>query len=247
MTTPEPALTVKDLHILYRPEKIPAVRGVSFEIYDGETFAIVGESGSGKTSIAMSILGFVKPESGGIMFKGTDVWSLKGGALREIRRRIQPVFQDAHGSLNPRMTVAKAVGDGLRYKNIKEVLKLLRAVDLGEEHLDRYPHQLSGGQKQRVCLARALAPAPDILILDEPLSAQDISIQAHLLNLLANLKKQKGLTYVLISHDLRVVRSFAQRVAVMKQGILVEESDIQTILNKPQHPHTEQLLRSSGF
>lgn len=234
-----PIVEVENLHIRYRrggtplfgrSERIAAVRGVSFQIHAGETFAIVGDSGSGKTSVAMSILGFTAPENGTIKFKGTDIWNVDNRTLRTLRRTIQPVFQNAHGSLSPRMRVGKAVEEGLprdkikdKSKKIKEVLDLFGAVGLSEEHLDRYPHQLSGGQKQRVCLARALAPQPELLILDEPLSAQDLSVQAHLLNLLLTLKQQRGLTYLLISHDLKIVRALAQRTAVMKEGAFVKE------------------------
>ncbi|MCH7732205.1 MAG: ABC transporter ATP-binding protein [Candidatus Marinimicrobia bacterium] len=256
-------LSVEDLIIHYqsrkstlftKPEIVSAVRGVTFSINSGETLAIVGESGCGKTSIVMSILGFVKPVSGKIKYKGTDIWDVTREELRGIRRKIQPVFQDPHHSLNPRMTVGQAIEDGLwphQYEDMIEkqngVLELLRAVRLGKEHLNTYPHQLSGGQKQRVCIARALAPNPELLILDEPLSSQDLSIQATLVNLLLDLKQKKGLTYLFISHDLRIVRSIAQQVAVMRDGILVEVSDRDSIFNNPQHSYTESLLKSSGL
>lgn len=256
-------LRIEDLHIHYHVGKYKlfshkevntAVRGISFSIKRGETFAIVGESGCGKTSLIMSILGFVKPASGKIEYNGIDIWGVSGEELRGIRRKIQPVFQDPHHSLSPRMTIGQAVGDGLwqhqyedRSEKQKGVLELLKAVGLGEEHLNTYPHQLSGGQKQRVCIARALAPNPELLLLDEPLSYQDLSIKAYLINLLLDLKQQKGLTYLFISHDLRMVRSIAQRVAVMKDGILVEVSEREAIFNNPQHSYTESLLKSSSM
>lgn len=262
MNRPEPILSVEDLFIHYRsnyllfsrPSVIAAVQGVTFEVYDGETVAIVGESGSGKTSVMMSILRFIKPITGCIKFKETDIWGIAGEELRETRRKIQSVFQNPHNSLSPRKTAGRAVEDGLWTKDYKDtlskqekLLKLFKTVGLGEEHLDCYPFQLSGGQKQRVCLARALAPSPELLILDEPLSAQDLSIQAHLINLLSDLKRQKNLTYLLISHDLRIVRSLAQRIAVMKDGIFVEVSDTDTIFNHPEHSYTKSLLEGSGY
>lgn len=256
-------LSIKNLHIHYpvrnhrllaKPEMTAAVRGVTFKVNHGETFAIVGESGSGKTSVMMSILGFVKPKSGRITFKETNIWKLTTQEQGDLRRKIQPVFQNSHDSLNPRMTAGQAVEDGLwtrKFKNKKskrkEVQKLFFSVGLKKEHLFCYPFELSGGQKQRVCLARALAPSPELLILDEPLSAQDLSIQAHLINLLFDLKQQKNLTYLLITHDLRVVRSLAQRIAVMKDGKILELSNTKSIFNNPQHPYTRILLNSSGL
>jgi len=257
----EPILRVEDLHIHYLPREVSyftrqkktfAVRGITFEIVKGETFAIVGESGSGKTTVLMSILRFIKPAKGLITFQGSDIWNLTDEEWLKLRRLIQPVFQNASDSLNPRMKVGRAVEDGLWFKNLedrklkrKELLKLFFAVDLGEEHLDYYPFQLSGGQKQRVCIARSLAAEPELLILDEPISAQDLSVQAHLINLLSNLKQQQNLTYLLISHDLKIVRALAQRIAVMKDGVLVEVSDKETIFNHPKHPYTRLLLGSS--
>ena len=254
-------LRIENLSINYRNrgnipfkkgEVVEAVRGVTFKVNRGEIFAIVGESGSGKTSIAMAVLRFVKPDMGRIIFKDTDIWGLRGKMLRKMRRKIQPVFQDSEGALNPRMTAIRAVSDGFsrRGQDVGETLQmkarsLFKLVGLGDEHRDRYPHELSGGQKQRICIARALAPDPELLVLDEPLSSQDPSIQARLIDLLLELKRKKKLTFLLISHDLWIVRALADRVAVMQNGIIVEEAGTRTLFRKPQHPHTQSLLENS--
>lgn len=234
---------------LFKTKIIYAVNGVSFSVEHEETFAIVGESGSGKTSIAMSILNFVKPAAGSIFFKGRDVWKLDKAGLLNFRRKIQPVFQDSGNSLNPRMSVGRAIKDGLinfssEQSRREKAIALLKSVGLSDEHFERFPHQLSGGQKQRVCIARALAPEPEVLILDEPVSSQDLSIQAHIINLLLDLKKRYGLTYLLISHDIKVVRSLADRIAVMKHGKFVEVSESNEIFCNPKHQYTKLLLES---
>lgn len=239
MNRGEPLLAVKDLAVAYprtgrdfwggTKDRI-VIRNVSFDIGKRETFGLVGESGSGKTTVAMSVLRYVRPFRGYISFKGMDLWAMSGENLRRVRRQIQPVFQNAGLSLNPRMTVGKAVEDGLGGRpsmdgteKREKVLRLLRAVELGSEHIHRYPHQLSTGQKQRVCLARALAPEPDLLVLDEPLSGQDVSLQAYLIHLLSRLKTEMGLTYLLISHDWRIIRTLADRVGEMRDGTLLPE------------------------
>ena len=198
----------------------------------------------------MSILGFVKPDKGTTLFNGIDLGTFKGESLRNTRRLIQPVFQDANSALNPRMTAESCVKDGLsadRQDKEETVLALLKSVGLDVDHLNKYPHQLSGGQKQRLCIARALAPEPELLILDEPVSAQDLSIQAQIINLLLDLKENKRITYLLISHDLRVVRSLADRMAIMKEGELLEEGVCGDIFSNPNHPYTRELLVSSGL
>lgn len=229
---------------------INAVKNVSISIKRGKTFAIVGESGSGKTSIAMSVLNFVKPASGTIEFNGINLWNLKGEVLRKTRRLIQPVFQDPNSSLNPRMTSERTVSEGLDISENDKAEKsrsLLKSVGLGEDFSDKYPHQLSGGQKQRLCIARALAPEPELLLLDEPVSAQDLSIQAHIINLLMDIKEKKPITFLLISHDLKVVRTLADRVAIMKDGEIIEEAESDELFSNPSHPYTQQLLENSGI
>ncbi|MCK4295512.1 MAG: ABC transporter ATP-binding protein [Candidatus Marinimicrobia bacterium] len=256
-----PVLKVSNLHVKYinrnrynfhKSTEINAVNGISFSVKQNETFAIVGESGSGKTSIAMSILRFVKPAAGNIFFKDKDIWQIGKTDLQKLRRKIQPVFQDSNSSLNPRMSVGKIIGEGIRnnrnpQSQKKKTIELLKSVGLNEEHFERFSHQLSGGQKQRVCIARALAPKPELLILDEPVSSQDLSIQAHIINLLLDLKKKYKLTYLLISHDLQVVRFLADRIAVMKQGKFVELSEHNKIFTNPKHQYTKLLFRSSGI
>lgn len=199
----------------------------------------------------MSILGFVKPDKGTTLFNGLDLGALKGKSLRNMRRLIQPVFQDANSALNPRMTAESCVKDGLSSADQQDkegtILALLKAVGLEADHLNKYPHQLSGGQKQRLCIARALAPEPELLILDEPVSAQDLSIQAQIINLLLDLKENEHITYLLISHDLRVVRSLADRMAIMKEGEILEEGECSDIFSHPRHPYTRELLVSSGL
>ncbi len=254
-------LKVNDLHVKYiarnryyfhKSTEINAVNGISFSVKQNETFAIVGESGSGKTSIAMSILRFVKPSTGNIFFKDKDIWQIGKTDLQKLRCKIQPVFQDSNSSLNPRITVGKIIEEGIgnnctHQSRKKKSLNLLKNVGLSEEHFERFPYQLSGGQKQRVCIARALAPEPELLILDEPISSQDLSIQAHIINLLSDLKKNYKLTYLLISHDLQVVRVLADRIAVMKKGKFVELSEHNKIFTNPEHPYTKLLFRSSGI
>jgi len=254
-------LRLNDLHVKYidrnkynfhKSTEINAVNGISFSVKQNETFAIVGESGSGKTSIAMSILRFVKPAAGNIYFKDKDIWQIGKTELQKLRRKIQPVFQDSNSSLNPRITIGKIIEEGIGNNHTpqsrkKKVLDLLKIVGLSEEYFERFPHQLSGGQKQRVCIARAIAPEPELLILDEPVSSQDLSIQAHIINLLLDLKKKYNLTYLLISHDLHIVRAIADRIAVMKKGKFVELSEHDKIFTNPEHPYTKLLLRSSGI
>ena len=260
MDNTELILRIKELSISYRSsgssfwgrkEEIVAVNDVSLTVRRGKTFAIVGESGSGKTSIAMSILGFVKPVSGTVEFNGMNLFSLEADKRRKTMRLIQPVFQDANSALNPRMTVETSLADSIdtpdQLQKREQANSLLRSVGLSSDHMGKYPHQLSGGQKQRLCIARALAPEPELLILDEPVSAQDLSIQAQILSLLLEIKKAKNITYLLISHDLNVVRILADRVAVMRSGILVEEASCEKFFSDPTHPYSQELLENSGI
>jgi peptide/nickel transport system ATP-binding protein len=254
----EPLLAVDDLHVHYegrrhlferRPEVVRAVDGVSFRVHQGETLGLVGESGCGKTTTARAILRLVAPTSGKISFRGTDLADLGGSEMRRARRDIQAVFQDPFGSLNPRKSVEKLVASpmqvhgGFSKREIRErVRDLLQLVSLGLELLDRYPVALSGGQRQRVGIARALALEPAMLVLDEPLSALDVSIQAQILNLLRDLQNRLGLSYLMIAHDLAAVRHLADRVAVMYLGRIVEIGDRDDIYSRPAHPYTKALL-----
>jgi oligopeptide transport system ATP-binding protein len=230
---------------------ITAVDDVSFAIEEGETFGLVGESGSGKTTTGRCILRLIEPTSGSIVFRGTDVLALSPRQLRDARRQMQIVFQDPSSSLNPRMRVRQIVEEPLvvhrvgdRASRRSRVLELLRLVGLDAAHLERYPHEFSGGQRQRIGLARALALRPSLLVLDEPVSALDVSVQAQVVNLLLDLQAQLRLTYLFIAHDLRLVEHICQRVAVMYRGRIVELGPTDMLFRAPRHAYTRALLSS---
>ena len=228
---------------------VHAVEDVSFAVARGQTLGIVGESGSGKTTTARMIVRLIDPTSGSIHLDGADITHLTGADLRALRRRVQIVFQDPSGSLNPRQTAGQIVGAPLRVHRVpgdrhERVAELLAKVGLSPEHASRYPHEFSGGQRQRIGIARALALAPELMILDEPVSALDVSVQAHVLNLLTDLQQQHGITYILISHDLGVIRHLSDRVAVMYLGRIVELADAGAIA-APAHPYTAALVSAA--
>ena len=230
---------------------IRAVDGVSFSIRRGETLGLVGESGCGKTTAGKSILRLIEPTSGQIFFKGQDILSLNREALRSLRLHMQFIFQDPYESLNPRMKVGEIVGEGLEVHRIargkekfRRVSELLERVGLHPQDAQRYPHEFSGGQRQRIGIARAVSLNPELIVADEPVSALDVSIQAQILNLLMDLRDQLGLTYVFISHDLRVVKHISDRIAVMYMGKIVEIANGEDLFRRPLHPYTQVLLNA---
>jgi oligopeptide transport system ATP-binding protein len=228
---------------------VAAVDDVSFAIDEGETFGLVGESGSGKTTTGRCMLRLIEPSSGEVRFRGQDVLAFSSRRMREARRQMQIVFQDPYSSLNPRMKARQIVGEpliihrlGNRAARRERVGELFHLVGLDPAHLERYPHEFSGGQRQRIGLARALALNPSFLILDEPVSALDVSVQAQVVNLLMDLQQRLKLTYLFIAHDLRLVEHICSRVAVMYLGKIVEMGPAAALFAAPQHPYTKALL-----
>jgi peptide/nickel transport system ATP-binding protein len=228
---------------------VRSVEDVSFSVAAGETLGIVGESGCGKTTTARMIVRLIEPTSGQITFDGHDITHMRQGAMRPLRRDIQMIFQDPYSSLNPRHTVGAIVGAPFRLQKVTpekgvrhSVQELLELVGLNPEHYNRYPHEFSGGQRQRIGIARTLALRPKLIIADEPVSALDVSIQAQVINLLGDLQAELGLTYVIIAHDLSVIRHVCTRVAVMYLGNLVELADRDALYSRPRHPYTVALL-----
>ena len=242
-----------------RPRRfLRAVQNVSFSIPKGQTFALVGESGSGKSTVAKMVVGLLQPSAGHILIDGTDMWPPQGSSrsqgqeLRRVRRRVQMIFQDPYASLNPRWRVDNIIAEPIRAFGLLDndrairtrIGELLSLVGLDPRDGRKYPHEFSGGQRQRICIARALATNPEFLVCDEPTSALDVSVQAQILNLMSDLQDQFNLTYLLISHDLAVVRHMANRIGVLYLGRLAEEAPSKTLFHNPRHPYTQMLLEA---
>ncbi len=228
---------------------IKAVDGVSFRIQPGQTLGLVGESGCGKTTVGRTILRLIPAAAGSVLFEGTDVLAVPVAAIKPLRRQMQIMFQDPYGSLNPRMNVEAIVAEPLKVHGLasgtqrrQRVVELLEQVGLSRRYLDRYPHEFSGGQRQRIGIARALALGPKFLVCDEPVSALDVSIQSQIINLLMDLQKYLGLTYLFIAHDLAVVQHISDSVAVMYLGRIVEYASPDALFEHPLHPYTRALL-----
>jgi peptide/nickel transport system ATP-binding protein len=231
---------------------LKAVDAVSFSVGRGEVVALVGESGSGKTTIGRAVLRLVEPSAGSVRFDGIDVTAAAPDVLRALRRRMQIIFQDPYGSLDPRRRVEGIIGEAFDVHGLADggdrrdrIVALLRQVGLGPEHLRRYPHEFSGGQRQRIGIARALAVAPDFVVADEPVSALDVSVQAQVINLLVDLQERLGLAMLFIAHDLGVVEAIADRVIVLYLGRIMEVAPARTLYSAPKHPYTEALLSAA--
>lgn len=248
----QPILEVKDLrkHFNVGGGKIlKAVDGITFSINRGETFGLVGESGCGKSTAGRTIIRLYEATSGEVLFNGENIYKFKGEKKKQFHRDMQMVFQDPYASLNPRMTIENIIGEGIDIHKLytgkerkERIYQLLRAVGLNEEHAGRFPHEFSGGQRQRIGIARALAIEPKFIIADEPISALDVSVQAQVVNLLKQLQRERGLTYLFIAHDLAMVKHISDRIGVMYLGKMVEITTSEQLYAKPLHPYTESLL-----
>jgi peptide/nickel transport system ATP-binding protein len=259
LPAPEPLVSVQNISVAYegtrsgfwaRPSAVKALDNVSFDVFPGETLGLVGESGSGKSTTGRAVLRRIGVTSGRIFFKGQDITTVSGEALRKLRRHMQIVFQDPYASLNPRMKVLDIVAEPLQVHGLirkpeearDEIGELLRIVGLPRDSLDRFPHAFSGGQRQRVGIARALALKPEFIVADEPVSALDVSVRAQVVNLLQDIQRDLGLSLLFIAHDLSVVRHISHRVAILYSGKLVEIADRDELYERPIHPYTEALL-----
>ena len=258
-TSPAPLLRVRDLQVTYPLKKnvfgrvlqsLNAVDGLSFDIYRGETLGLVGESGCGKSTLGRAILQLIERSAGTVEYDGTSLDRLSHSQRKELRRKMQIVFQDPYSSLNPRLTIGEAIMEPLRCHYLcpdvrqrrERVLELMKQVGLKEEWFNRFPHEFSGGQRQRVCIARALVLQPELVVCDESVSALDVSVQAQVLNLLNDLKERYGYTYLFITHDLSVVKFFSDRIMVMERGRIVEQGPSDQLFAHPRHPYTQRLL-----
>ncbi|NLB19271.1 MAG: ATP-binding cassette domain-containing protein [Clostridium sp.] len=248
----EPLISIRIL-MKYFPVKggsLKAVDGINLDIMEGETYGLVGESGCGKSTAGRTIVRIYEPTGGEMFYNGKDIFKLSRSEMLDIRKNFQMIFQDPYASLNPRMTVLDIVAEPMdihkTYKNSDEryekVIGLLELVGLNEEHADRFPHEFSGGQRQRIGIARALALNPKFIVCDEPISALDVSIQAQVINILKDLQKKLGLTYLFIAHDLSMVRYISDKVAVMYLGHIMERAETQSLFDNPLHPYTKALL-----
>ncbi len=238
--------------LITKPILVKAVDGVDFSIDEDKILALVGESGCGKSTVARLVLGLIPPTSGEVLFQGMNIFRLNGGTMKAFRKSVQIIFQDPFASLNPRKRIMDIISEPLKIHRIVEgkrlkdkVFELLNKVNLGPDMLYRYPHELSGGQRQRVCIARALAVSPKVIVADEPLSALDVSIQAQILNLIQGLKGEFKLSFLFISHDLKVVHYFSDTIGVMYLGKIVEYANTEDLFRTPFHPYTEVLLSSA--
>ena len=257
---PTPVIEVRDLFKYFpihqgflgrKVRYLKAVDGVSFKVHKGETLGLVGESGCGKSTVGYLILGLLDPDRGQVFFRGTNITTLKGDALRRVRRNMQVVFQDPQSSLDPRMLIKKTVGSPLEVNRLAKgaevvtrVKDMLKEVGLREDHVYRYPHEFSGGQRQRIGIARALITRPEFIVFDEPTSALDVSVQAQILNLVGDLQRRHGYAYLFISHDLSVIKHVSRRVAVMYLGKIVETASKETLFKNFRHPYTKALMEA---